>query len=95
MGSVHDQLFAGRRFESIPPCYRYVEPHRMIAGSHWDRLTPNAGGHIYLCSNRHWMPALSSIRYGIGKGLPTGSIKFESQIEAAVSIKLGNDQRGV
>jgi putative transposase len=38
--------------------------------------------------------SIESIRHAVRKGLPTGSDRFKSQIEAALSIKLGNGKRG-
>ena len=38
--------------------------------------------------------SIEDIRYGVRKGLPTGSVKFKQQIEAALSIKLGDGKRG-
>ena len=35
---------------------------------------------------------ISEVR--VRKGLPTGSVKFKQQIEAALSIKLGDGKRG-
>ncbi len=37
---------------------------------------------------------LEAIRYGVQKGLPTGSDKFKQQIEEALSIKLRDGKRG-
>ena len=37
---------------------------------------------------------INDIRYGIGKGLPTGNKKFKSEIEQALSVRLGDGKRG-
>jgi len=37
---------------------------------------------------------LSEIRYGLKKGLPTGSNRFKRQVEEALSIKLSDGRRG-
>jgi putative transposase len=37
---------------------------------------------------------INDIRYGIGKGLPTGSETFKSEIERALSVKLGDGKQG-
>ena len=40
---------------------------------------------------QHW---INDIRYGLGKGLPTGNEIFKSEIELALVIKLGSGKRG-
>ena len=37
---------------------------------------------------------IEEIRYAVRKGLPAGSEKFKGQVEAALSIKLGDGKRG-
>lgn len=37
---------------------------------------------------------INDIRYGIGKGLPTGNETFKSKIELALAVKLGNGKQG-
>jgi putative transposase len=39
-------------------------------------------------------PEIDNIRYGIRKGLPTGTERFKSEIEQSLSIKLGNGKPG-
>lgn len=37
---------------------------------------------------------INDIRYGIGKGLPTGNETFKSKIELTLAVKLGNGKPG-
>ena len=69
-----------------------VTPHEfwlMLGGSNEDRA------HAYLdlfiaTLEQH---EINAIRYGLAKGLPTGSERFKSEIEQALSIKLGYGNR--
>lgn len=37
---------------------------------------------------------IETIRYGVNKGIPTGSDRFKKSIEAALSVKIGDGKRG-
>lgn len=90
-----------------PKQYPWSSFNANVLGSPDDLISPHA---CWLalgetdCERRHaylglFEQALSQqsiedIRYGVRKGLPTGSVKFKKQIEAALSIKLGDDKRG-
>jgi len=50
--------------------------------------------YLVLFSDRLEPEQILRIRYGIGKGLPTGSEKFKLDIEQALSVRLGNGKQG-
>jgi len=46
------------------------------------------------CLTLHLNSKRSILSYGLAKGLPTGNERFKSEIEQALSIKLGYGKRG-
>jgi putative transposase len=88
-----DYPWSSFRYNAMNEVNTLMTPHEswlMLGGNNEDR----AHAYLGLFNDALEPYEINTIRYGIAKGLPTGNERFKSEIEQALSIKLGYGKRG-